>query len=176
MIQRFANKVKATGKKKTQVIVMPHQVFKDWRMLLAFGFGSGLSPIMPGTMGTIVGVLLYFCMLPLGTWGLVVGVVVGFVVGVHLCSHASRVLNVHDHGGIVWDEVIGLWITYFMVPLQWQWLLLGFVLFRVFDMVKPWPISLADKKLHGGFGIMFDDVLAGVAACIATHGIIRFAA
>lgn len=135
----------------------------------AFGFGSGLSPIMPGTLGTLASIPLYCALaqLPFIVYG--VAVLLAFFVGVYFCNKASEQLGVHDHGGIVWDEFVGFWITMVAVPFSWVNVLLGFLLFRVFDMVKPWPISVADKKIHGGFGIMFDDVLAGVCAAVVLH-------
>lgn len=142
------------------------QLLRDPRLFLAFGFGSGLSRIMPGTCGTLASLPVYFLLSHLH-WSLyAIAVVVSFFVGNYLCGYAAKKMKVHDHGGIVWDEFVGMWITLFLVPGIWQWVLVGFLLFRFFDMVKPWPISVADKKLTGGFGIMFDDVLAGVAAWI----------
>lgn len=143
-------------------------------MLLAFGFGSGLSRIMPGTMGTLVAVAPYLLLVHLPWWAYAVVVVVSFLVGNYLCDYASKQLKVHDHPGIVWDEFVGFWITMFWVPLTWYWVVTGFVLFRFFDMLKPWPISFVDKHVHGGFGIMVDDVLAGLAACLCLQGIVYF--
>lgn len=139
-------------------------LIRDPRLLLAFGFGSGLSPKAPGTFGTIAALPFVFWLQasPLYVYGLVL--LIGFAVGVYLCEHASRVMGVHDHGGIVWDEFIGLWLTMLAVPHGWPWLLAGFLLFRLFDIAKPWPIGWLDKKVSGGFGIMIDDVLAGVYA------------
>ena len=142
----------------------PSLIFKSPQMLLAFGFGSGLSKVVPGTMGTLAAIPFYLLMAQLDWWLYGVIIVLTTLLGIYLCSYASRVLNVHDHSGIVWDEFVGFWITMFMVPVAWEWIIIGFLLFRFFDMVKPWPISLADKYIHGGFGIMFDDVLAGLAA------------
>ena len=139
--------------------------------LLSLGFGSGLSPHAPGTMGTLVAVPMY---LLLGRLDLIVYLMVilgGFILGVYVCNYTSKALGVHDHSGIVWDEIIGYWITMIAVPaLTWEWVLAGFVLFRLFDIVKPWPVNIADKHLSGGFGIMIDDVLAGLYAfaCIQT--------
>ena len=93
------------------------------------------------------------------------------LMGIYLCGFTSRALGVHDHSGIVWDEVVGYLITMIALPVSWQWMLAGFVLFRFFDIVKPWPIRWVDKRLHGGFGIMLDDVLAGIFALIALHSI-----
>ncbi|WP_045857073.1 phosphatidylglycerophosphatase A family protein [Teredinibacter purpureus] len=142
------------------------QLLRDPRLLFAFGFGSGLSPIVPGTMGTLMAVPLYWLLASLALPYYIGVVIVASVVGIYLCGYASKVLGVHDHKGIVWDEFVGLWITLIAVPFSWQTLMAGFVLFRFFDMVKPWPISVVDRKVHGGFGIMVDDVLAGIAAAV----------
>ena len=136
---------------------------------LAFGFGSGLSPWGPGTAGTLVAVPLY---LLVAHWSL--AQYTGFIVltallGVWICGVASRQLQVHDHPGIVWDEFVGYWITMWAVPVDWVWIVAGFVVFRVYDIVKPWPVSVLDRKVGGGFGIMIDDVLAGVMACLTLH-------
>jgi len=132
--------------------------------LLAFGFGSGLSPKAPGTVGSAVAVVFY---LPLALLPLIpytVMVLLCLLLGVWLCGEASRQLGVHDHGGIVWDEFVGLWITLWAVPSGWQWIVAGFLLFRLFDIVKPWPISWLDRSVDGGLGIMIDDVVAGLCA------------
>lgn len=144
-------------------------VFTDPQMLLAFGFGSGLSRITPGTMGTLAALPLYLLMQPLPLWAYLLVVLLTALWGISLCDYAARKLGVHDHGGIVWDEFVGFWITMIAVPSGWQWLLAGFVLFRVFDMVKPWPISWLDRRVHGGFGIMLDDVVAGLMALACLH-------
>jgi len=89
--------------------------------------------------------------------------------GIWICGRASKQLGVHDHPGIVWDEFVGFWITLWAVPQGWPWLLAGFVLFRIFDILKPWPIGPLDKKVKGGFGIMIDDVIAGIMACALLH-------
>jgi phosphatidylglycerophosphatase A len=130
----------------------------------AFGFGSGCSPFAPGTFGTLVGVLLYLAMQSLSLWSYLVLVLVAFILGTWFCAKASRALGVHDHGGIVWDEFVGYWITMFAAPQGWEWIVGGFLLFRLFDIWKPQPIKFVDQRVHGGFGIMLDDVLAGVYA------------
>lgn len=138
--------------------------------LLATGFGSGLSPVVPGTMGTLASVPFYLLVANLPCWLYVLVVIISAVIGIKICSQTSNDMGVHDHGSIVWDEFVGFWITMLMVPalnlpvLDWNWILLGFVYFRFFDMLKPWPISWFDKNVHGGLGIMIDDVVAGVAA------------
>ena len=130
--------------------------------LLSLGLGSGLSPKMPGTMGSLVGIGL-FLLLPTLAWQTYLSItVIALILGIYLCAETARALKVHDHPAIVWDEIVGIFITLFMVPKTWPWILLGFVLFRLFDILKPWPISLADKHIKGGLGIMLDDVIAGL--------------
>ncbi|KLV11093.1 MULTISPECIES: phosphatidylglycerophosphatase A [Photobacterium] len=139
--------------------------------LLATGFGSGLSPVVPGTMGTLAAVPFYLLLaqLPYGIYLLLT--LVAAVVGIRICQRTSDDMGVHDHGSIVWDEFVGFWITMAIAPVvSWQWVLTGFILFRFFDMVKPWPISWLDKHVHGGLGIMVDDILAGFMAMIALWG------
>ncbi|BEU02352.1 phosphatidylglycerophosphatase A [Agarivorans sp. OAG1] len=135
--------------------------------LCALGLGSGLAPKAPGTFGTLAAIPLYLLLAPLPVWAYVAVLLVSFVFGVWCCQKASDAMGVHDHGAIVWDEFVGYWITMFMVPLSPLNVLLGFILFRFFDVLKPWPIKILDKKVHGGFGIMIDDVLAGVFAAIS---------
>lgn len=134
--------------------------------LLAFGFGSGLSPFAPGTMGTVVAIPFVFALKSLGAPGFWVALLLLFLLGIQLCGHVSRKLGMHDHGGIVWDEMVGYWLSVAFVPLQWHWLLVAFVLFRFFDIYKPWPIRQLDRKVSGGFGIMIDDVVAALFTII----------
>ena len=134
--------------------------------LLSLGFGTGLVPKMPGTIGTLVGVLLFIPMRYLPWQYYLVLVVVLFAVGIWLCGKTADRLGLHDHPAIVWDEIVGYLITMFLAPPGWLWLLIGFVLFRLFDIWKPWPIRWLDKQVRGGLGIMIDDVLAAVYALI----------
>lgn len=140
---------------------------------LAFGFGSGLAPKAPGTFGTLMAVPLYFFLAQLSLTLYGVLLVVSFLVGIYLCGKTATDLGVHDHPGIVWDEFVGFWITMFAAPAGWLWLVIGFVLFRLFDIWKPWPIRVLDKNLETGVGIMLDDVLAGVYACVCMQLIAR---
>jgi phosphatidylglycerophosphatase A len=140
--------------------------------LLATGFGSGLSPIMPGTAGSIAAIPFWWLMtlLPLQLYSLLV--LIGISVGVYLCHRTARDMGVHDHGSIVWDEFIGMWITLMAIPaMSWQWVLVGFVIFRIFDMWKPWPIRWFDRNVHGGMGIMVDDIIAGVISAAILYGL-----
>ncbi|MFU8765435.1 MAG: phosphatidylglycerophosphatase A [Haliea sp.] len=144
---------------------------------LAFGFGSGLSPKAPGTAGTLAAIPLFLLVdaalantaAPLLWYSLFILVTAGL--GIWICDRASKQLGVHDHPGIVWDEFVGYWITLWALPAGWVWVLAGFVAFRIFDILKPWPISWLDRKVKGGFGIMIDDVLAGVMACACLHAV-----
>ena len=136
-------------------------VWKNPVHFLAFGFGSGLSPKAPGTTGTIAAIPFFLLMQPLSLPVYLLIVAVACLTGFWLCGKTAEDLGVHDHPGIVWDEFCGFWITMIAAPPGWSWIIIGFILFRIFDVWKPWPIRLLDKKVHGGFGIMIDDVLAG---------------
>ncbi|MCP4995177.1 MAG: phosphatidylglycerophosphatase A [Gammaproteobacteria bacterium] len=141
----------------------------DWRNpvhLLAFGLGSGAAPKAPGTFGTLAAVPLYLLVQPLSAINYLLLVITLFLVGIWLCDRTSKDLGVHDHGGIVWDEWVGLLITLWLAPMGWHWLIAGFLLFRFFDILKPWPIGWLDRRVHGGLGIMLDDVVAGLFAFV----------
>lgn len=147
--------------------VTPRSVWRNPVHFLAFGFGSGAAPVAPGTFGTLMAVPLYLLLLPNLSWPLYcVFLIVTFALGVFLCGKTAQDIGVHDHGGIVWDEFVGYWITMFLAPPGWLWIVLGFILFRVFDILKPWPIRWLDKNVSGGFGVMIDDVLAGLMALV----------
>ncbi|MEA5098734.1 MAG: phosphatidylglycerophosphatase A [Burkholderiaceae bacterium] len=145
---------------------------RPWHVL-AQGFGSGLSPIMPGTAGTLFGWLVYAVLtssLPEvftpTTWGMLI--VVGFVLGIPACAKTGAALGVHDHGSLVWDEVIAIWLVLlFLTPSDWKMQACGFVLFRFFDMVKPPPIRYFDQHVKGGFGVMWDDIVAAFYTLLA---------
>ena len=160
--------------------VAARQILTDPVHFLAFGFGSGLIRPAPGTWGTLMAVPLYLLIEPLTLWLYLTVVLVAFFAGVWLCDVSARQLGVHDHPGIVWDEFVGLWITLIAAPAGWVWLLLGFLLFRLFDVIKPWPIRRVDRRVHGGLGIMLDDVIAGLFALallqLAAWGWARYAA
>ncbi|MGD2073365.1 MAG: phosphatidylglycerophosphatase A [Gammaproteobacteria bacterium] len=154
------------------VVVTPAQLFRSPVLFLAFGFGAGLSRRAPGTLGTLVAIPLY-----LGLGRLSAPLYLGLVVvvslaGVWICRRASDRLGVHDHPGIVWDELAGFLVTMIPAPMSWTWTAAGFGLFRLFDIWKPWPISWADRHLKGGLGIMVDDLLAGGFAAVVLYLII----
>ncbi len=139
--------------------------------ILAFGFGSGLAARAPGTFGTIMGLALYWPLTFLPVYAYAAVVLLACWAGVVICGRTATDLGVHDHGGIVWDEFVGLWITLFLLPVDWRWILGGFALFRLLDILKPWPIKWADRQVQGGLGIMLDDVLAGIMAALCLQAI-----
>lgn len=150
---------------------IPPSLLRDPGHLLALGFGSGLAPRAPGTFGTLAAIPVYLlcAQLPLLAYLLVIAAT--FVMGVYLCGRTARALGVHDHPGIVWDEVVGYLLTMAFAPPGWQWVVAGFVCFRLFDIWKPWPIRVLDRSVHGGLGIMLDDLLAGLVAGLVLLGI-----
>jgi phosphatidylglycerophosphatase A len=147
----------------------PASVWHNWIHFLAFGFGSGAIPWAPGTMGTIVAIPFFLVLSYLPLPAYLVVVLILFTVGVWLCEIAAKDTGVDDHPGIVWDEIVGYLITMIAVPCHFNWIVAGFILFRIFDIWKPWPIRVIDKQLKGGLGIMLDDVLAGVYALVVLH-------
>ena len=140
-------------------------LFQHPAHLIAFGFGAGLMPRAPGTFGTIVAIPIYFVAHFLGAFVAVIACsAILFVLGIWSSTITGRALGVADHGGIVIDEIAAFVLVLAFTPTGWSWLLLAFVLFRVFDIVKPWPIRYFDRTLKGGFGVMFDDFLAAIAS------------
>ncbi|MBT1452294.1 phosphatidylglycerophosphatase A [Glaciecola sp. XM2] len=139
---------------------------------LGLGFGSGLIPFMPGTWGSLAAVPLLIAMSFLPEVGYLAVTVFCCVIGVRFCQKTSDALGLHDHGSIVWDEIAGMMVVFIALPITPLTLLLGFLLFRFFDILKPWPIRVLDQKVHGGFGIMIDDIIAGALACLCLHLIV----
>ena len=145
---------------------LPRQVLTDPVHLLAFGFGTGLAPKAPGTVGTLVGVLFAWLALPLALeWRIAIGVLL-VVAGVWLCGESARRIGVHDHPGIVWDEIAAMYLVLLVAPPQIALWALSFGLFRLFDIWKPWPIRDLDHRLSGGAGIMLDDLVAALYAAL----------
>ena len=158
-------------------------LFKSPGNFLAFGFGAGLVPVAPGTCGTLVAVPFFLLLHRLPPSWYAIALLAAFIVGISICARAAASLNLpkhrHDHPGIVWDEMVGLWVTLAFIPFSWDtvsWItvILGFALFRLFDIAKPWPIRLIDRRLGGGLGIMLDDLLAGVFANLALRLILSW--
>jgi len=144
---------------------------------LACGFGSGLTPKAQGTAGSLAALLPWWWLRDMPPWAWLLLLVVGFVVGVRACDVAGKVLGVDDHRSLVWDEFIGQWLALFpllLIPAPWWMILIGFGLFRLFDVWKPWPIGWIDRRVKGGFGVMIDDVVAGVFAAVVLSLILSF--
>ena len=142
--------------------------------LLAFGFGSGLLPKAPGTFGTLACIPFYWLIADIDLYAYLIVCLAICVVGIYICGSASKKLKVHDHPGIVWDEFAGFFITMIGISFSWTNVIIGFVLFRIFDIFKPWPINWLDKRVKGGLGIMLDDILAGILALACLHLIVYF--
>lgn len=140
------------------------QLLRDPVQALAFGFGAGLAPKAPGTFGTLVAIPFFLLMRDLPLAAYLSLVLASFLVGIYLCDLAAKAQQTHDHPGIVWDEMVGYWLTMILAPPGWWWILAGFCLFRFFDILKPWPIGWLDRRVRGGFGIMVDDALAAAYA------------
>ncbi|MCX8683873.1 phosphatidylglycerophosphatase A [Gilliamella sp. B2889] len=140
---------------------------------LAVGLGSGLSPIMPGTMGSLMAIPLWLLFLGLQPALYWVFILVTFVFGCYICQKTSDDTHTHDSGHIVWDEFVGMWITLYFIPqFSILWVTIAFVAFRLFDMAKPWPIRWFDKRVPGGFGIMVDDVIAAIFSSLSVYVLI----
>lgn len=153
--------------------LVPDSVWRNPIHFLAFGCGSGTVDKAPGTFGTLAAIPLYLLIQDLSVSNYFLVLIVAALAGIFICGKTSSDLGEHDHAGIVWDEFVGYLITMWMAPEGWAYIVLGFILFRIFDIWKPWPISLADKHVHGGFGIMFDDILAGIFAFFALQGMLQ---
>jgi phosphatidylglycerophosphatase A len=149
----------------------------DWRLLIShpahffsLGFGSGLMPKGPGTAGTLVAFPLYWALAPLmSDYQFLLFLLLAFIAGISICDKTGRALGAEDHGGIVWDEIVAFMLVLFFTPAGIYWQILAFLLFRFFDIVKPQPIRHFDENMHGGLGVMFDDLLAAGYAllCLA---------
>ncbi len=145
---------------------LPARVLTDPVNFLAFGFGTGLSPWAPGTIGSLPGVLLFWFTLEAGLYVQLAFAAALFLAGIWICGESARRIGVHDHGGIVWDEIAGMYVTLLLAPRSVLGFVAAFALFRLFDILKPWPIRDLDHRLGGGLGIMLDDLAAAIYASI----------
>jgi phosphatidylglycerophosphatase A len=146
-------------------------LMRDPVHLFAFGFGSGLSPWAPGTFGTLIAIPIVLFVMQFGFVAHLAFALLAAIFGIYVCGESARRLGVHDHPGIVWDEITGFAVTMLTVPANLYSVVAGFALFRLFDIWKPWPIREADHSLHGGLGIMLDDVIAGIFAAAILLGL-----
>lgn len=157
-----------------QTRVDHRQLFAHPANFLSMGFGTGLARYAPGTVGTLVALPIFFVM-PKANPLFYLGVLILlFCIGIWCCGCSAGLLGTHDHPAIVYDEVVGMLLVLFLLPPSLVWLVLAFLLFRFFDIVKPWPIGWVDRRVDGGMGIMLDDILAGIMAWLVLHATYRW--
>ena len=132
---------------------------------IAAGFGAGFSPWAPGTVGSAVAVIVWWLWLhDLSPRDYAAVIILSFAIGIWAARWAIRECRLKDPSLVVWDEFVGMWLALWLLPREWPWVLAAFVVFRLFDVWKPWPVRLADRRLDGGFGTMVDDMVAGLMA------------
>lgn len=150
-------------------------VFQRPYRIFAFGFGSGLLRPAPGTWGTLAGWLIWALLLHrLPDGPMAVLLVLAFLLGCWVCHRAGRDLGIHDHGGIVWDEMVAVWLVLWLSPPSLAGQVVAFVLFRAFDIIKPAPIRYFDRRWSNGFGVMWDDLLAAGYSLLVIAVLVRF--
>jgi phosphatidylglycerophosphatase A len=147
---------------KKPVHPIPAKVWRDPIYFMAFGLGSGAIPFAPGTFGTLLAIPFYLLLSPLPLVYYVLFVTAFIIFSSYISDRVSREIEVHDHAGMCIDEFAGFFVTMINAPHGWPWVVLGFALFRLFDIWKPWVIRTIDEKVHGGFGMVLDDVVAGL--------------
>lgn len=145
---------------------VPKTVWTNPYHFVAFGFGSGAVPFAPGTFGTLMAIPFYLAMQALPNLLYLILLIVIIAGSMWLCDKVSKETHTHDHSGMCLDEIAGYLVTMFAAPHGFIWILIGFGLFRFFDIVKPWPIDYVDTKVKGGIGMVLDDVLAGIYSLI----------
>lgn len=138
---------------------------------LALGCGSGLAPVATGTFGTLAALPLFLGLTTLPPVLHLPIIAALFVIGIPICQKTGDALGVSDHGGIVWDEIVAMLLVLEFTPHTWPWWLAAFLLFRLFDIWKPFPIRLVDARLKGGFGVMFDDLLAAIYTIVTLYAL-----
>lgn len=149
-----------------EVPPIPDSIWKNPLHFIAFGFGTGAIPIAPGTFGTLIAIPFYLFLSTYSATFYLIATVIITIFSIWLCEKISLEINIHDHQGMCIDEVVGYLVTMLYAPYGWGWIILGFVLFRIFDIWKPWPIRQLDTKIRNGFGMIIDDVVAGIYSFI----------
>lgn len=145
---------------------IPASVWQKPSHFIAFGFGTGALPVAPGTFGTLIAIPFYLAFHSLSPEAYTFLVILIALGSSWLCDRVSREIDIHDHQGMCLDEIVGYLVTMIGAPFGIIWIILGFILFRIFDIWKPWPIHFVDQHVPGGFGMILDDVLAGVYSII----------
>lgn len=173
------SKLKAISIFKTKrdytVPPIPESVWKNPWHFIAFGFGTGCIPVAPGTFGTLIAIPLYLYLTTYSQTFYLIFLLAFIAFSMWLSEKVSREINVQDHQGMNIDEIAGFLVTMFHAPYGWGWIILGVILFRIFDILKPWPIKQVDERMHGGVGVVLDDVLAGIYSLIIIQIIARIA-
>lgn len=136
------------------------------------GFGTGLVKKAPGTVGTLVGLPLFWLIAHWSFSQQLIFIALLFIIGIYICDKTGRALGVPDHGGIVWDEIVAMMLVLTFTPVSVFWWVVALILFRIFDIWKPFPVRQCDAKLKHGFGVMFDDVLAAIYAILSLQGLL----
>ena len=139
---------------------------------LAYGFGTGLMPFAPGTFGSLIGVALFWFMAPMRAITYAGVVIVMFIAGILICGQTASDVGAIDPGSIVYDEIVGFLVAMYLLPRDWRWIAAGFVIYRIFDIWKPYPIRAMERKIPGGAGVVMDDVIAGIYGNIALRVIL----
>lgn len=156
-------KIKPSNK---PIPAIPDAVWTNPWYFFVFGFGIGIVPFAPGTFGTLLAIPLYLVLNKLPLWFYLTFVALFIAFGSYACEKISNTIGEQDHPGMCIDEFAGFFVTMIGAPSGWGWIVLGFLLFRLFDIWKPWPIRYLDEHVHGGFGMILDDVVAGIFAML----------
>jgi phosphatidylglycerophosphatase A len=156
------NTSKTSSRNYFNIPPIPRTVWTNPLHFIAFGFGSGTIPFAPGTFGTLIAIPFYLALQKLSPLIYLFLLVIIIIASIYICAKATRDIGIEDHQGMCLDEIVGFLVTMALAPKGGIWILLGFLLFRFFDIWKPWPISIIDNKVSGGLGIILDDVLAGI--------------
>lgn len=156
-------KIKPSNKPIPEI---PDKVWTNPWYFFVFGFGIGTIPFAPGTFGTLLAIPFYLLVSPLPIWWYITFVIAFIIFSSYASDRVSKEIHEHDHPGMCIDEFAGFFVTMIGAPSGWAWVALGFILFRLFDIWKPWPIRLIDEQVHGGFGMILDDVVAGIFAML----------
>jgi phosphatidylglycerophosphatase A len=162
-VTNIFNKLKPRSKPAAAI---PEAVWQQPLYFFAFGFGSGAMPFAPGTFGTLLAIPFYMLLQPLPLTAYLICVLIFIAISSWACDVVSQQIHTHDHPGMCIDEFAGFFVTMIHAPQGWSWIVLGFLLFRLFDIWKPWPIHFVDENIHGGFGMVLDDIVAGIFAMV----------
>lgn len=160
------------NKQRTTQPLTPKSIWQNPLYFIAFGFGSGALPYAPGTWGTLMAIPFYLALQTLPLIAYLIITLVIIIGSIWLCDKISREINIHDHPGMCIDEIVGFLVTMIGIPPSLSWIILGFLLFRLFDIWKPQPVRYIDKNIGGGLGMILDDIVAGIYACIILHIIV----